>query len=186
MRGRVVVSIKSILFLFFSLSVLLISWVVFHYAKPLQEEQLNIMHLSQLQKISKKAHSRRRALYLPYYSVWLSQKEIQKFLLSHPILFKSNYFTSSTNQTLASLVKRINHTEEKFIIKITTHTNSQNSKKDNLKLSQQQADLIKEYFSKRVEVPFIMAIGYGEAFTVKKRNQKVEAPKVTINLQKVQ
>jgi outer membrane protein OmpA-like peptidoglycan-associated protein len=184
-----VVTVKSILFLFFTLSVLLIYWVISNYAKPLQEEQLKLIHLSQLQKGSMKKHLRRRVVLLPYCSIWIAQKEIQNYLLSHPIVFKPNSITLETNETkktLAYLVKVIHHTEDKIIINIATHTDSSGSKKHNLKLSQQRADLIKKYFSKRVEVPFIMAIGYGEAFSVKKKNQKVETPKVTIHIQKVQ
>jgi len=181
---------KKLIFLFFTASGILIFFALLNCAKPLYEEQLILIKELKIQKVCMKHDLRKRKIYVPNRSFTLAQKEIDRILKNHPLLFASNSFlmdknnTSSMRQTLRKIGAVINHTKEDVILSIETHTDNLGSQQHNLELSQKRADILKNYFIKRVNIPLIVAIGYGEALPLLEKG--VDNRRVEINLKRIQ
>ena len=86
--------------------------------------------------------------------------------------------------TLSNLVKIVNHLDEEAILTIKTYSKNKGSKKYNLELSQQRADVLKQYFIERTSLPLIVAIGYGGAIPLDKKN-RTHHREIEINLQRI-
>ncbi len=145
--------------------------------QPIYDEQLEELRLSKIQKVCMKTDLRQRKIYTPQRSLLLAEKVLKKMLDVNPVQFTVNDFslesTKSPNvnkEVLTQMVALLNNIKEDFILSITAYTDSVGTAKDNLILSQRRADRLKAYFLKRTALPFIVAIGYGEAFPLENRH----------------
>jgi len=159
--------INIVYFFFFLFSLLLILIAIDQNAYRIHSECIEKVRVAKLQLLSKKSYKRTRKSYVPERSYRLATQEINKLLLSEPIPFELNSSTHIGKSTLIKIVKIINHLKEDVVLKILAHTNREGSAKYNLELSQKRADRLKEYFEKRIHLPLIVAIGYGEALGFK-------------------
>lgn len=156
-------------FLFFIFSLLIVFITIEHNASNIEHKYLEKIQLSKLQKISMKQYTRTRKSYVPNRSYLLAVREIDKVLLDSPIAFKVNGSSPVMKSTLIKIVNIINHIKEDVVLSISSHTDATGSAQHNLLLSQKRADSLKSYFRKRVNLPLVVAIGYGEAFSLEKR-----------------
>ena len=156
------------MFLFFIFSLLIVFITIEHNASNIEHKYLEKIQLTKLQKISRKQYTRTRKSYLPNRSYLLAVREIAKVLLDSPITFKANGCSPVMKSTLIKIVNIINHIKEDVVLSISSHTDSTGSAQHNLLLSQKRADCLKAYFRKRVNLPLVVAIGYGEAFSLEK------------------
>jgi len=170
--------INTIYFLFFTLSLLLVMITINQNAHRIHSEQMEALRISQLQLSSKKSYKRTRKSYIPKRSSSLATQTINKILLKQPITFKTDSSLFLDKSTLIKIVKIINHIKEEVVLKISAHTDSNGSAKHNLELSQERADKLKEYFKKRTNLPLIVAIGYGEMFTLKGRLVEINLKRI--------
>jgi outer membrane protein OmpA-like peptidoglycan-associated protein len=134
------------------------------HAKQIKKLQQNKIQIS-----SMKAYSRTRKTYVPEHSFALAEHDIKKILLKDPIYFEVNHSSFLVKSTLIKIVKIVNAVKENVVLSILAHTNASGTAQDNLQLSQKMADKLKEYFLKRTNLPLVVAIGYGEVFSLKKR-----------------
>jgi outer membrane protein OmpA-like peptidoglycan-associated protein len=147
-------------------------------AQSIYFEQSEIIRLSKIQSLSEKAYKRTRKVYVPERSFSLSRQEIGKLLAKEPIDFKVNDSSSLDSLTLIKIVKIVNHVKDDVVLSILAHTDAEGTAKHNLSLSQKRADRLKEYFLDKTNLPLIVAIGYGEAFSFKNR-------RIEINLKRI-
>ena len=158
-----------ILFTFFISSLLLIFISIEQNANRIDMEQMEKIRISNLQLLSKKSHRRTRKVYVPERSFSLARQEIANLLLKEPIHFEVNNSSFLGKATLIKIVKIINHVKEDVVLTVLAHTDVEGTAKHNLHLSQKRADKLKEYFINKINLPLIVAIGYGEAFSLKTR-----------------
>ena len=159
----------SILFLFFSSSLFLIFITIEQNADKIETKYNERLEVIRLQKICLKPYLRTKKKYVPKRSYLLAKREIQNVLLNSPITFKANDSSLLMNTTLIQIVEILNHLKESVVLSISAHTDAEGSKKHNLLLSQQRADRLKKFFEQRVNLPYIVAIGYGESFSLEHR-----------------
>jgi outer membrane protein OmpA-like peptidoglycan-associated protein len=164
--------------LFFVFSLLLIFITVDQNAYRIHSEKMEKLRLSKLQLLSQKSYKRTRKTYVPERSCVLANQEIKKLLLKEPIDFDPNKSELFGKPTLIKIVKIINHLKERVVLEILAHTDTKGSAKQNLELSQKRADRLKEYFQKRTNLPFIVAIGYGEVFALKDRTFEINLKRI--------
>ena len=158
-----------ILFSFFILSILLVVVSIERNAKGIYQKELNKIKMSSIQHSSAKTYARARKVYVPKRSVVLARKEIENILLKEPIGFEVDDSSFLEKSTLTRIVKVVNHIKEEVVLTVLAHTDAVGTAKHNLYLSQKRADKLKAYFRKRTNLPLIVAIGYGEAFSLKNR-----------------
>jgi len=170
--------LRTIYFLFFIFSILLIFITIDQNAYRIHSEQMEKLRISKLQLFFKKSYKRTRKSYVPKRSCTLASQEIEKILLKEPIYFEVNDSSFLGKPTLIKIVKIINHVKEKVVLKILAHTDTEGTAKHNLDLSQKRADKLKEYFSNRTNLPFIVAIGYGEVFALKNRLIEIKLKRI--------
>jgi outer membrane protein OmpA-like peptidoglycan-associated protein len=186
--------LKLLIFLFFTLSLLLITFVLKFHAKSLNDQRLEQIRLSKIQKVCMKSYPRQRKLFNSNCSLFLAQNKIDILLTEQPLHFFSNSYSLESNgteeqnrenmkQTLKKVLAVVNHIDDDVILSIETHTDDIGTKQHNLKLSQQRADVLKNYFLERTELPHVVAIGYGESLPLsqsKEMNSSIR--RVEINL----
>ncbi len=158
---------RMALFLFFIASFSLIFFTI--------EQNIESIYDSQFSKgeaivyaQSTKSYIRRRKGYIPQRSFILAVQEIKRILKKGSILSEFNENFTLNRVPLIQLVEVVNHMQEEAILTIFTYTDTQDSSQKNLALSQKIADRLKEYFLERTTLPLVVAIGYGEAFSLKK------------------
>jgi len=186
--------LKLLIFLFITFSILLIASALQMHAKVLNDKRLELIRLSKIQKVCMKSYPRKRKIFVERCSFSLAQAKIDKYLKEQPILFLSNSVSLDTNvtntlevnllkQTLIKVLAIVNRVDDKIILSIEAHTDSKGTKKNNLELSQKRVDVLKKYFLKRTNLPYIVAIGYGESLPLnsEKSNRHIE-----INLKRIQ
>jgi len=181
---------KIILLFFVLLSTLLIVVTLLFTAKPLYLEKVKKERIAKIQKIYHKTYFRKRNIHTPKRSIKFAQIEIDTILTQTPIRFQNNSFSLEHNnsrenfKTLAKVIDVLNNLKDDFILQIETHTDKKGSKRKNLKISQERADILKEYIEKRSKIIFISAIGYGEEIKYKKR-KKNQKRYLKINLKRI-
>ncbi|CAA6817845.1 MAG: Unknown protein [uncultured Sulfurovum sp.] len=168
----------QVLFLFFFSAILLIFLAIQQNAQPIYNHSVEKERLRNIQTTYVKTYYRSKKNYISKQSLHLAQMKINNILGQKPINFETNGVRLLANSTLIEIVKIVNRVKEDVILSITAHTGIVGSKKDNLKLSQKRADRLKEYFLKRTHLPLIVAIGYGEAFSLKDK-------KIEVNLKRI-
>ncbi len=157
------------LFLFFIFSISLVFLAIKQNAESIYVEQMKKEKVSKVQVASSKSYRRTRKSYTPEYSFLLAQQEIKRILSVEPIHFEINDSSSLMKLTLIKIVKIVNHVKEDLVLSILAHTDATGSEQHNLSLSQKRADRLKEYFIKKTNLPLVVAIGYGEAFSLEDR-----------------
>jgi outer membrane protein OmpA-like peptidoglycan-associated protein len=157
------------IFTFFISSVLLLFIAVEKKSYEIYTKQNKKMRISKIQIFSKKAYSKTRKFYIPEHSLSFARKKIENILLKEPISFEVNDSSILGKSTLIKVVKIINKVKEDVVLSISAHTDVKGIAKHNLYLSQKRADRLKEYFLKKTNLPLIVAIGYGEAFSLENR-----------------
>ena len=195
--------LKLLILLFFTLSALLIAFVLNLYTKPLNDKRLELIRLSKIQKVCMKSYPRKRKLFTPQRSLFIAQNRVDKILQEHPLHFFSNSYALEGNvtkeqsdllteenlmkKTLKKVLAVFNHVREESILSIETHTDDTGTKQHNLQLSQQRADVLKNYFIERTEFPHIVAIGYGESLPLlKNKETNSSSRRVELNLKRIQ
>ena len=181
-------------FLFFMLSVLLIAGALIQFGK-IDIFSHNSVQVKKIQKVCKKKYLRKRKNIIPVISLTQAQEEIEQLLMRTPIDFSLNSTSleqNSSDETLVNsqkviltkVLKIINHLEEDAILSIATHTDAQGSHEHNLKLSQNRANILKNYFREKCTLPLIVAIGYGEEIPLSKENNR-SSRRVEITLKRI-
>ena len=158
-----------ILFAFFMASFLLIFITIEKNYSNIFTKQMDKLKINKIQSLSAKTYRRTRKVYVPERSFSLARKELNNLLLKEPIEFELNNSFLLGKPTLIKIVKIINHLNEDVVLSILAHTDAVGTAKHNLYLSQKRADRLKEYFEDKINLPLIVAIGYGEVFSLKKR-----------------
>ena len=167
-----------IFFIFFISSIGLIFVTVEEKSHIIYDKQMKKLKESTIQTVSAKTYKRAKKLYIPQRSFALGRQEIEKVLLKEPIHFELNDSSLLLKSTLIKIAQITNHIKEKVALSIAVHTDIQGTAKDNLYLSQQRADRLKEYFIKKTDLPLIVAIGYGEAFSLKEKLIKINLKRI--------
>ncbi len=175
--------------LFFILSTLLMVLTLTQYMRnSLLKKEIRVAK-------SQKNYLKNRDKSVPIRTLATAQKKIEVLLDTNPHLFDNNSISleqnssnektvNSTKVTLSNLVKIVNHLDEEAILTIKTYSKNKGSKKYNLGLSQQRADVLKQYFIERTSLPLIVAIGYGGAIPLDKKN-RTHHREIEINLQRI-
>lgn len=153
-----------IIFIFLISSLLLIFITIERNAHIIYNKQMK--KTSKIQTLSAKTYARSRKVYIPERSLALAKQEIKRILLKNPIRFEGNNSSSLLESILIEIVKITNHVKEDVILSISVHTDGEGTAKHNLYLSQKRADRLKEYFLNKTNLPLVVAIGYGEAFSL--------------------
>lgn len=165
-------------FLFFLFSLLLIFVTIQRTAHVLYFEQSEKIRINQIQLSSAKIFERTRKVYVPKRSFSLAGEEIKNILLKTPIHFEVNDSDLLEKLVLEKVVKVVNNMNEDVVLSISAHTDASGTAKQNLHLSQRRADSLKGYFAKRTNLPFIVAIGYGEVFALKNKLIEVNLKRI--------
>ena len=181
--------------LFFILSTLLIVVALIQFEK-IDIFVHDMVQVKKIQKVCRKKYLRKRKIIIRKRSLTQAEKEIAKLLIDTPIDFNLNSSSleiNSSNETLVNprkviltkILKIINHLEEDAILSIETHTDTQGSHEHNLKLSQERANRLKEYFREKCSLPLIVAIGYGEEIPLAQEANR-SSRRVEIDLKRIQ
>ena len=176
------------------LSVLLIVGALIQF-KEIDVFNHNMVQVKKIQKVCKKRYLRKRKNIIRVSTLTQAQKKIDQLLLNTPIEFSLNSTSleqNSSDETLVNpqkviltkVLKIINHLEEDAILSIATHTDAQGSHEHNLKLSQDRANMLKNYFREKCTLPLIVAIGYGEEIPLSKESNR-SSRRVEINLKRI-
>jgi outer membrane protein OmpA-like peptidoglycan-associated protein len=182
----------QLLFLLFSISFILL--VLYLRAKPIHIERLEAQRIANIQKVCMKAYPRARERKIPQRSFIDAEEEVARILTNHPLSFKlgdvslEENLSLKPNQnkvTLKHIVEVLNHVDEDIILIIETHTDRDGSNKQNLKLSQERADLLKSYIRERSHITLIVAIGYGEEIPLSNATKKSNNRRVEIHLKRI-
>ena len=182
----------KITILFFALlSILLILITLLFTAKPLYLAKAERQRIANIQKVYHKNYFRKRNKHSPKRSILLAQFEIDTILGDNPIKFETQSCSLEGNQSrenfkiLTKIIEVINNLKDKSIIQISTYTDKKGSKKENLRVSQQRADILKEYINSRTNILFISAIGYGGEIEGKRDKKEREKKYIEINLKRI-
>jgi len=180
---------RTLLFLFFFLSILFIFFSLWFITKPLYLKQLEEERIANIQTLYGKSYLRKRDQHIVQRSNVSAQRAMNQILRDTPIFFNENSFQlennqSSNHKTLTKIIIVLNNMTEKSILKIETHTNKSGSKKHNLQLSQQRANQLKSYIIKRTNLPFISAIGYGKEIPLQSEKKRY-LKRIELNLQRI-
>jgi len=187
--------VYRIYFLFFILSALLIisALVASGKVKIFKQQPVEV---KKIQKIYQKKYLRKRKNLINLKSLENAQKEIAKLLIDSPLKFNNNSSSIEMNSTnpnmpnprkvvLNKILMVLNHLEEDAILVIETHTDAEGSQQHNLKLSQERASVLKDYFRTKCRLPLIVAIGYGEEIPLPKKSKRSNR-RVEIHLKRIQ
>jgi len=181
--------IRTLYILFFSLSIFLLSLLLYLYAGSIEGKRLEIIRLSKIQKNCMKEYPRRKKVHIRERTSVEGQVEINRLLSVNPLQFESNssmiYTTRENRVTIARIVKVVNHISEDIALSISAHTDSVGSKQHNLKLSQQRADMLKEHILRRSQILLITSIGYGEEFPLSKSSKPSKNRRIEITIKRV-
>lgn len=188
---------KSLFLLFLLSTGLVIFSCLFVYATPLNEERLEVLRLSKIQKVFMKDYLRKRDDDLYIYSFAKAKREIDRLLLKSPITFveqklfleENSSLSTSPNPnrvTLAGITDVLNSLDEKVALMITTHTDKTGSQQENLKLSQVRADVLKLYIKKRSNLAFISSIGYGAELPLYADDKNITNRRIEIDLKRIE
>jgi len=128
--------------------------------------------------VSAKSYKKSRKVYIPPRSSSLGEREIQKLLQTYPLQFSDNNATLVVNPSLHKIVKILNHLNEEVVLSIETHSDVTGSMKQNLLLSQQRADNLKNYFREKTNLTLVVAIGYGEMLSLKEKLIKIHLKRI--------
>ena len=151
---------------FLVLSCLLIFISIDQNIKDIYRQENKKLTKNKTYNVSNKTESKRRKLYVAKCSYFLAQEKIENILLKKSMQFEVNNSDLLRKDILIRIVKIINQLKHEFVLSIFIHTDKAGSSKYNLNLSQQRADKLKEYFQKNTRLPLIVAIGYGEEFSL--------------------
>jgi outer membrane protein OmpA-like peptidoglycan-associated protein len=158
-----------ILFIFIIASILLVVVTIEQNSNIIYAQQIKKIKVSKIQALSEKAYLRTRKVYVPERSLFLARQAINNILFKDPIRFEVNDSSYLKKSTLIKIVKIINHVHEDVVLSILAHTDAVGTAKHNLYLSQKRADRLKEYFISKINLPLVVAIGYGKEFSLKNR-----------------
>lgn len=162
---------RTLLFLFFIISTLFIAIVLSMNAQEIYDKQLEKIRIMQLQKFNSKSYHRTRKAYIPKYSFSTAVVEVQKIVQEEALSFTNDKISSLMKIRLIKVVKILNHLKDSVALSIEVYGQKNLSKGASLKKTQQEADMLKEYFFKRTALPLIVAIGYGD--TLSKQHQDI-------------
>ena len=188
MKARVI----FVLFLLFSSSLILLCLYV--CAEPLHLQRVEADRIAKIQTVVMKTYPRNRDVRIPERSFWEASEEIARLLKKRPLCFKSGSSSWEQNNsmelnytkvTLKGIIDVLNHINEDVILSIATHTDKEGSQQQNLKLSQERADMIKHYIRERSSITLISSIGYGEEFPLLKSTKKLSNRRVEIDLKRI-
>jgi outer membrane protein OmpA-like peptidoglycan-associated protein len=186
--------VRGIFVLFILSSLGLISLYIYLFAKPLHLKRLEEERIANIQKVCMKKNPRHRDRRVLERNVLEADRKIQEILLKEPIYFDSaevlidNNSTMRLNQkrvTLNKIIAVLNNINEDVVMNIAAHTDKEGSSIKNLKLSQERADVLKEYFQERTHIVLITAIGYGEELPLPKGTKKRSNRRIEINLKRI-
>ena len=190
---------SRLLLLFILFSVLLIGLCLGVYAKPLHLKRLEAIRISKIQKVCMKEYARKRDYHVPIRSVEKAQLKINHLLVVKPMifdfdrdkLFAENNQTNETNLSsnkvaLARVIDVLNNIREDVAVNIEVHTDESGSNQHNLKVSQNCADRLKEYVTKRSHIVLVTSVGYGEEFPRISSDENLSNKRIEIHLKKVQ
>ena len=188
MKARVI----FILFLLSSISLILLCLYV--WAEPLHLKRVEADRIAKIQKVVMKTYPRNRDVRIPERSFLEASEEIARLIKKQPLTFKSGSSSLEQNNSmelnhnkvvLKAIIDVLNHMNEDVILTIAAHTDKEGTKKQNLKLSQERADILKEYIRKRSKVTLISAIGYGEELPLPKSTQNLSNRRVELDLKRI-
>jgi len=179
--------IRRLMLFYLLTSLLLISLALWSVAKPLHLKRLEAERIARIQKVSMKESPKRRDEHTRERTVKEAQRVINNFLRGSRRIEKETLFTQKNlnKKSLFKLLKVLNHLREKAILTIFVHTNPMESKEESLTLSQQRADLLKEYFFTKSRLLLVTAIGYGEEIPLEKNDENISNERMEFNLKKV-
>ena len=187
---------KTLFLLFITSSIFFLSLSLLLIIKPLHLKRVEAKRVANIQRVYHKSYFKKRDIHIPIRNTKTAQKKIEKILISNPISFEGNSSILEQNLSkleinknyvsLARIIEVLNNLNEKIILKIKTHTNKKRfSKKYNLKLSQERADIIKSYIKERSNIIFISSIGYGKEITFMKSKKRLKQAPLTLHLQRI-
>jgi len=185
---------RGIFLLFILSSMVLISLYLYIFAKSLHLERLEKERIANIQKVCMKEYPRNRGKSLLQRNVFEADKEIQTLLVKKPIYFEPSSPSIDSNDTkllnqnrvtLKKIIDVLNNIDEDIILSISAHTDKDGSSIKNLKLSQERADMIKEYIRERSHITLITSIGYGEELPLPKTTKKLTNRRIEINLKRI-
>jgi len=177
---------RGIFLLFILFSIFLILFYLYIFAKPLHLKYLEEDRIANIQKVCMKEYPRNRDSQMLQRNALEADKEIMLLLEKKPILFNPASVVIEDKVTLKGLITVLNNINEDVILTISTHTDEDGSSKKNLKLSQERADMLKEYIRERSQILLITSIGYGEELPLLKTTKKLTNRRVEINLKRIQ
>ena len=178
--------IRGILILFVFSSILLILLYLYLFAKPLHIKRLEEERIANIQKVCMKEYPRRRDSQILQRTVFEAEEKIHRLLEKKPILFDSASVDIEDKVTLKAMIDILNNINEDVVLSISTHTDKDGSSKKNLKISQERADMLKEYIRERSKIILITSIGYGEELPLLKNEDNISNRRVEINLKRIQ
>lgn len=170
--------LSFIIYIFILSSLALICISVERNASLLYAEHLQKIERQKALLVSGKSYKKTRKEYVPFRTVNLAEQSLQELLLQSPIEFKVNSSDLLENLQLPKIVKMLNHLSEEAVLSISAYTDATGSMQENLLLSQQRADSVKKYFENKINLPLLVAIGYGEAFSSKKSLIKIDLKRI--------
>jgi len=185
---------RTIQLLFLLFSIFFILLVLSIVAKPLHLKRLEEERIANIQKVCMKEHPRERKKKIPQRSLEEAEKEIYRFLHNSPLLFKSGAISFESNESIEAnpskvslnyISKVLSHIDEEVIVMIEVHTDKDGTNKQNLKISQERADMLKAYIDERCKIKLIVAIGYGEEIPLPKSEKKSNNRRVEIHLKRI-
>ena len=185
---------RGIFLLFILSSMVLISLYLYIFAKSLYLERLEKERIANIQKVCMKEYPRNRDKSVLQRNVLEADKEIQRLLVKKPIYFEPSSVSIDSNNTklinqnrvtLKNIIDILNNINEDVILSISAHTDKDGSSIKNLKLSQERADVLKDYFLERTKITLITSIGYGEELPLAKKSKTLTNRRVEINLKRI-
>ena len=176
---------RGIFLLFILSSTLLLLVYLYLFAKPLHLEHLERERIANIQKVCMKSYPRRKNSYVLQRTIMEAEEKVQRLLGKNPIQFDATSIHIKDKVTLKVLIDTINSINESVILTIATHTDQNGSSLTNLKLSQERADMLKEYIRDRSQILLITSIGYGEELPLPKTTKKTTDRRVEIHLRRI-
>ena len=185
---------RGIFLLFILSSIGIIFLYLYIFAKPLHLKRLEDERIANIQKVCMKEYPRKRDRGILQRTVVEADQKIQMFLAKKPIHFEpssisiDNNNTNLLNQnrvTLTNIINVLNNINEDVILCISAHTDKDGSAVKNLKLSQERADVLKDYILKRTHIVLITSIGYGEELPLVENKKNLTNRRVEISLKRI-
>ena len=179
---------KTLILFYLFISLLLISSALWFVAKPLHLKRLEVARIARIQKICMKESPKRRDRHTTERTVKEAQRVINNLLKGGRRIKKETLFSNKNldKKSLFKFLKVVNNLTEKAILTISVHTNPAKSKQESLTISQERADLLKEYFFKKSELVLVTAIGYGEEIPLENNDKNISNERMEFNLKKVE